>query len=125
MTDLESMARQSDDAALACEAHAAAHRPEYERCLPATPADATPEMHARALELYPHVVVPEREAERLRAEAAALRRADDLLRRAYGVVEWVVGEGYALPAPYPDADELYLAIGDYLGTDQEYKDITS
>lgn len=75
LADLESMARQSDDAALACEAQAAAHRPEYERCLPATPAAATPEAHARALELYAHVVVPEREARRLRAEAKTLRRA--------------------------------------------------
>lgn len=73
---LETAARRCDDGALASEAAAAAHRPEYEEVLAAAP-DA--ERHARALELYEHVVGNEREAARLRAEAKALREIAELL----------------------------------------------
>lgn len=72
--ELLSIARASDDAAASCEAQAARHRPEYERCL-VKPSEATPALHQRALELYPHVITAEREAKRLRREAEVMRQA--------------------------------------------------
>lgn len=79
LRELRSSARQSDDAAAACEAGAALHRPEFERCVHVEPPDATPELHERALELYGQVIHPEHEARRLRREAQVFREAAELL----------------------------------------------
>lgn len=81
ITELESMARQSNDAAASCEAAAERHRPEFERNVHVDPPDATAETHARAVELYQHVIGSEHEASRLRREAEVLRAAVAALRR--------------------------------------------
>lgn len=81
ITKLESMARQSDDAAASCEAAAEKHRPEFERNVHVDPPDATAATHARVLELYSHVIGNENEARRLRREAETLRAAVAALRR--------------------------------------------
>lgn len=81
LLELESLARQSDDAALACEAAEAAHRPEFDRCIPSEAKNASAESHARALELYTHVITNRHEAERLRREATILREAVERLKR--------------------------------------------
>lgn len=72
---LRAAARQSEDAAAACEAEVAVHRPEFERCLAAV----TEANHARALELYPHVVQRTHEAAALRAEAELFREAAEIV----------------------------------------------
>ena len=55
--------------------------------------------------------------------ALAQRIADDeLFIRCYGVTEWLVGEG-KVSEKYPDPDELYLALGDRLGTDREWAEL--
>ena len=74
---LRRIARESEDVAVTQEAQAAACRPEYERCL----ATATPATHERALELYPYVIPPERDAVKLRADAALLRAAAELIEK--------------------------------------------
>lgn len=78
---LRTAARASEDAVLAELAVAAMFRNEYAAALAPQrdPPSATPELHARALELYPYVVLRDREADRLRQEAALLREAADLI----------------------------------------------
>lgn len=73
---LRTEARHSDDAALGCEAEAAAHRPEYEACMVPPPGAAN---HARALELYPAVIQRSLEAAALRAEATLFRAAAEII----------------------------------------------
>lgn len=68
-------ARRTEDMAFSCEAAARHHRPEYVTCVHVEPPDATPESHARALELYQHVIHNDNEAHQCRAEAALLRAA--------------------------------------------------
>lgn len=45
----------------------------------------------------------------------------DALLKAYTVVEWVAGEGFILPEPHYDADDLLLELWDML----DYPDLDS
>jgi hypothetical protein len=45
-----------------------------------------------------------------------------ILIRAYGVLEWVVGQGY-VPEGIPDPDDVFLDIAGWLGTDLSYGDL--
>lgn len=72
-------ARRTEDMAHSYEAAARHHNPEYETCIHVEPPDATPQTHARALELYQHVVHNESEARSCRAEARLFRAAAEML----------------------------------------------
>ncbi len=76
--ELESIARQSDDAAASCEAIAKLHRPEFEECVHG---ETSQKNNNRALELYAHVITNEHEANRLRKEAVLFRAAIDELQK--------------------------------------------
>lgn len=80
LKELESMLRQTEDAANSCQAAADYHRPEFKRNVNLAAPDTTEAMHDRALELYGHVINNDHEARRLRKEEAVLSKAIRLIR---------------------------------------------
>lgn len=73
--ELAYMIRRSQDAIVALEAQAAAHRPEYERiCTAHGEVD-----RIRMVELYPYVVGCPRAVQQLRKDAEVLAEAHELL----------------------------------------------
>lgn len=78
VAELESIARQSDDAAASCQAIYDRHYPKF-RAL--TERQASAEDHDRLMELYGHVFPNRDQAKRMLKEAVVLRRAVSRLRR--------------------------------------------
>lgn len=76
LNELESLCRQSEDAARACDAEAAAFRSEYETLIDLPHNDASVR---RILELYAYAVDRPRDATRLRKEVATFRSAISLI----------------------------------------------
>jgi plasmid stabilization system protein ParE len=104
---LESMARQSEDAAASCQAAYDHHYPEFSRI---TENQASQEDHERLLELYGHVFPNRNEAQRLRWEAGLLREAAARLRRHEEIFRKMTGwEGLwaATTEEFPELAEMF------------------